>query len=111
MQCDRCNRQAVVHVTERESAGPRTLHLCEDHARQCLSAPPASGRSAERVTLPLNVSQEQIDRAEQVLVETPDGERIPLKLRRGMFDGWVIEPEPTALANADRYEFRLHVTE
>jgi len=39
MKCHQCEKPAVFHITELTGPEPQELHLCEDHARQYLSAP------------------------------------------------------------------------
>jgi len=44
MKCQKCDKQAVFHITELEAGSVRELHLCEDHARAYLNqAEAASG--------------------------------------------------------------------
>jgi protein arginine kinase activator len=38
MRCQQCDKQATFHITELTGGKPQELHLCEDHARQYLSA-------------------------------------------------------------------------
>jgi protein arginine kinase activator len=44
MKCQKCEKQAVFHITELESGSVRELHFCEDHARAYLNQ--AEGGSA-----------------------------------------------------------------
>ena len=44
MKCQKCEKQAVFHITELESGSVRELHFCEDHARAYLNQ--AEGASA-----------------------------------------------------------------
>ncbi len=37
MKCQKCDKQAVFHITELETGEVRELHLCEDHARAYLN--------------------------------------------------------------------------
>jgi protein arginine kinase activator len=37
MKCQKCEKQAVFHITELETGEVRELHLCEDHARVYLN--------------------------------------------------------------------------
>ena len=37
MKCQKCDKQAVFHITELEAGEVRELHLCEDHARAYLN--------------------------------------------------------------------------
>lgn len=37
MKCQKCEKQAVFHITELESGAVRELHFCEDHARAYLN--------------------------------------------------------------------------
>jgi len=37
MKCQKCDKQAVFHITELEAGSVRELHLCEDHARAYLN--------------------------------------------------------------------------
>lgn len=39
MKCHHCEKPAVFHITELTGPEPQELHLCEDHAREYLSAP------------------------------------------------------------------------
>ena len=46
MKCQQCDKPATFHITELTGGKPQELHLCEDHARQYLTAPssePAAG--------------------------------------------------------------------
>ena len=47
MKCQKCDKQAVFHITELEAGEVRELHLCEDHARAYLNQAetPADGES------------------------------------------------------------------
>lgn len=38
MKCHHCEKPAVFHITELTGPEPQELHLCEDHAREYLSA-------------------------------------------------------------------------
>ncbi len=38
MKCQQCDKQATFHITELTEGKPQELHLCEDHARQYLTA-------------------------------------------------------------------------
>ena len=38
MKCQQCDKQATFHITELTGGKPQELHLCEDHARQYLTA-------------------------------------------------------------------------
>jgi protein arginine kinase activator len=38
MKCQQCDKPATVHITELTGGKPQELHLCEDHARQYLTA-------------------------------------------------------------------------
>ena len=38
MKCQQCDRPATFHITELTGGKPQELHLCEDHARQYLTA-------------------------------------------------------------------------
>jgi protein arginine kinase activator len=51
MKCQQCDKQATFHITEITDGKPQELHLCEDHARQYLTATstepsPVSGMAA-----------------------------------------------------------------
>jgi protein arginine kinase activator len=38
MKCQQCDKPATFHITELTDGKPQELHLCEDHARQYLTA-------------------------------------------------------------------------
>lgn len=38
MKCQRCDKSATFHITELTGGKPQELHLCEEHARQYLTA-------------------------------------------------------------------------
>jgi protein arginine kinase activator len=38
MKCQQCDKPATFHITELTSGKPQELHLCEEHARQYLTA-------------------------------------------------------------------------
>jgi protein arginine kinase activator len=38
MKCQKCDKPATCHITELTDGKPQELHLCEDHARQYLTA-------------------------------------------------------------------------
>ncbi len=38
MKCQKCDKPATCHITELTDGSPQELHLCEDHARQYLTA-------------------------------------------------------------------------
>lgn len=47
MKCQKCDKPATCHITELTEGTPQELHLCEDHARQYLTAgsdEPAAGK-------------------------------------------------------------------
>ncbi|MHB1033857.1 MAG: UvrB/UvrC motif-containing protein [Pirellulales bacterium] len=39
MKCQKCDKQATIHITELTGGKPEELHLCEEHARQYLTQP------------------------------------------------------------------------
>jgi protein arginine kinase activator len=39
MKCQQCEKPATFHITELTGNEPQEFHLCEDHAKQYLSAP------------------------------------------------------------------------
>jgi len=47
MKCQKCDKQAVFHITELEAGAVRELHLCEDHARAYLNQAEAAGGSGD----------------------------------------------------------------
>ena len=52
MKCQQCDKPATFHITELTGGKPQELHLCEDHARQYLTASssePAAGGSMAAV--------------------------------------------------------------
>lgn len=53
MKCHHCEKPAVFHITELTGPEPHELHLCEDHAREYLSAsaepePAAEGEEGKK---------------------------------------------------------------
>lgn len=46
MKCQRCDNQAMFHITELEAGEVREVHLCEDHARVYLNQTEAAGEGA-----------------------------------------------------------------
>ena len=38
MKCQKCDKPATFHITELTGGKPQELHLCEDHARDYLTA-------------------------------------------------------------------------
>lgn len=46
MKCQKCDKQAVFHITELETGDVRELHLCEDHARVYLNQSDGGGDEA-----------------------------------------------------------------
>lgn len=47
MKCQKCDKQAVFHITELEAGSVRELHLCEDHARAYLNQAEAAAGPAD----------------------------------------------------------------
>jgi len=47
MKCQKCDKQAVFHITELETGEVRELHLCEDHARAYLNQSEAGGEGGD----------------------------------------------------------------
>ena len=47
MKCQKCDKQAVFHITELEAGSVRELHLCEDHARTYLNQAEAAAGPTE----------------------------------------------------------------
>ena len=37
MKCQKCNKEATFHISELTGSEPKTLHLCEEHAREYLN--------------------------------------------------------------------------
>ena len=65
MKCQKCDKQAVFHITELEAGEVRELHLCEDHARAYLNqaepvaddGEPQEGKTGGALVGPLGVGQ------------------------------------------------------
>ncbi len=61
MKCQQCNKPATFHITELTSGKPQELHLCEEHARQYLTAssnePTAVGSMASVLAHQMQVGQ------------------------------------------------------
>lgn len=45
IRCQHCQRQATIHITEIVKGSPHEFHLCEEHARQQLSAEEETAKS------------------------------------------------------------------
>jgi protein arginine kinase activator len=61
MKCQQCDKPATFHITELTGGKPQELHLCEDHARQYLTAPvnepAASGNMASVLAHQMAIGQ------------------------------------------------------
>jgi protein arginine kinase activator len=61
MKCQQCDKPATFHITELTSGKPQELHLCEDHARQYLTAssnePTAVGSMASVLAQQMQIGQ------------------------------------------------------
>ena len=61
MKCQQCDKPATFHITELTSGKPQELHLCEEHARQYLTAsssePTAVGSMAAALAQQMQVGQ------------------------------------------------------
>jgi protein arginine kinase activator len=61
MKCQQCEKPATFHITELTGGKPMELHLCEEHARQYLTAPSnekaAVGSMAAMLTHQMAVGQ------------------------------------------------------
>jgi protein arginine kinase activator len=61
MKCQQCDKPATFHITELTSGKPQELHLCEDHARQYLTAssnePTAVGNMAAVLAHQMQIGQ------------------------------------------------------
>jgi protein arginine kinase activator len=71
MKCQQCDKPATFHITELTSGKPQELHLCEEHARQYLTAsssePTAVGSMAAVLAQQMQVGQtaEELARLDQ----------------------------------------------
>ena len=61
MKCQQCDKPATFHITELAGGKPQELHLCEDHARQYLTAsssePTAVGNMASVLAHQMQIGQ------------------------------------------------------
>jgi protein arginine kinase activator len=61
MKCQQCDKPATFHITELTGGKPQELHLCEDHARQYLTAsssePTAVGSMAAALAQQMAIGQ------------------------------------------------------
>ncbi|MEN6405183.1 MAG: UvrB/UvrC motif-containing protein [Thermoguttaceae bacterium] len=61
MKCQQCDKPATFHITELTGGKPQELHLCEDHARQYLTAsasePTAVGGMAAALAQQMAIGQ------------------------------------------------------
>lgn len=71
MKCQKCERQAIYHITELAKGKPTELHLCEEHAREYLAHGEAPAEeAAEESALPGNLVQQMaIGQAAKELAE------------------------------------------
>jgi protein arginine kinase activator len=71
MKCQQCDKPATFHITELTGGKPQELHLCEEHARQYLTAPAgepaASGNMAAVLAHQMAIGQtaEELARLDQ----------------------------------------------
>ena len=71
MKCQQCDKPATFHITELTGGKPQELHLCEDHARQYLTAsssePTATGSMAAVLAHQMAIGQtaEELSRLDQ----------------------------------------------
>lgn len=71
MKCQQCDKPATFHITELTGGKPQELHLCEDHARQYLTAsssePTAVGSMASVLAHQMAIGQtaEELARLDQ----------------------------------------------
>jgi len=71
MKCQQCEKPATFHITELTGGKPQELHLCEDHARQYLTAsssePTAVGNMASVLAHQMQIGQtaEELARLDQ----------------------------------------------
>ena len=71
MKCQQCDKPATFHITELTGGKPQELHLCEDHARQYLTAssnePTAVGGMTAMLAQQMQIGQtaEELARLDQ----------------------------------------------
>ena len=71
MKCQQCDKPATFHITELTDGKPQELHLCEDHARQYLTAsssePTPAGSMAAVLAHQMAIGQtaEELSRLDQ----------------------------------------------
>ena len=70
MKCQQCDKQATFHITELTGGKPQELHLCEDHARQYLTASsseptPVAGMAALAQQMAVGQTAEELARLDQ----------------------------------------------
>ena len=71
MKCQQCDKPATFHITELTGGKPQELHLCEEHARQYLTAssnePTAVGNMAAVLAHQMQIGQtaEELARLDQ----------------------------------------------
>ncbi len=108
MRCDQCDKPAAVHFTDASSPDRPTTHLCQDHARQALAGQPKAmaGMAEPLVPVDVYVTQEQIDRGEEVEVALPDGGTRRLKIPQRISTGLSIRHMTPQRAG---YKFVIHI--
>jgi protein arginine kinase activator len=71
MKCQQCDKPATFHITELTGGKPQELHLCEEHARQYLTAsseePAGAGGMAAALAQQMAIGQtaEELARLDQ----------------------------------------------
>ena len=71
MKCQQCDKPATFHITELTDGKPQELHLCEDHAREYLTAsssePTPAGSMAAVLAHQMAIGQtaEELSRLDQ----------------------------------------------
>ena len=91
MKCEQCSERATMYLTELESGIAQSHAFCLDHARQHAKVMGLPAHFLEvRVTVPVEVTQAQLDAEETVAVDLPGGGTESLKLQRGWHSGLCI---------------------
>ena len=113
MKCQHCSKEATVHLTEIEEGTVRDRHFCAPHGKAYAATQHldyAADCMGERIVVPVEVTQSQIDSGETVEVKLPQGGSARLKLPKGANAHWtMVQVRRTANPSVPVYAFTIRV--
>ena len=97
MECQKCAKDATVHVTDVVEGQSQVTHFCEDHAVEHLGheerfRPPPWPE--DDVQTDLRVTKSQIERGDSVWVSFPNRLKLKIPLQPWMRDGECLQLRP-----------------